>query len=340
MRVLCVSETFEENRGNDYLVNQLKDQFGFEVIYTKIRPDRHTIVSRVLRKLGFERDTDDINNRLLSELSRKIFTAIFIVKGNRIKRRTLRLIKHNYPHLKIFGWSGDNMTKWHNATIDFKRTLPLYTHFFSVNIPSYKRVVNGLTINFTFLDKCADDNAHVYRNHKITRDYNILFIGSYELDRAKLLNKIASRGHEINVFGSHWQKCKIKLNKNIIIHYHELTGSDYADAIYSSKITLGFLRKQNEDTQTSRTFEIPACKGFMLMERTYDHSRLFIEGREAEFFNGHSELLHKVELYLKNSNLRNTIAKNGYQKIINSRYLYSDMSQRIVRQIVFYHSLS
>ena len=72
--------------------------------------------------------------------------------------------------------------------------------------------------------------------------------------------------------------------KNLKIHFTDVIGDDYRKTICSSKIVLGFLRKVNADTQTSRTFEIPACGGFMLMERTENQQRLFEEGKEAEYF--------------------------------------------------------
>ena len=73
----------------------------------------------------------------------------------------------------------------------------------------------------------------------------------------------------------------IKSQKNLIIHNKPLEGKLYREAISNSKINLCFLRKANDDLQTDRTMEIPACKGFMIAERTNEQIKLFKEDIEA-----------------------------------------------------------
>jgi spore maturation protein CgeB len=329
MKVLAVSETSYQKNDEDFLINKMKDRCDLDVIYTKNDGEKLTYQYRVLRKLGFEQDLGQINERLIKKVSEKRYDVIFLVKANRVKTKTIQFIKRINPDTKIFGWSGDNMTKLHNATWSFKRSICLYDHFFSVNIASYKSIANVSGPKFTFLDKCADDHAHVFRAHQKTIDPDILFIGSYEKERATILNYLARRGYVVNVYGARWTKCKIKLSGNIIIHYRELKGEEYSNAIYSAKITLGFLRKQNDDTQTSRSFEIPGCKGFMLMERTDDHQRLFKEGQEAEFFSSKFELLKKVCYYLANDRKRKSVAENGFKRVVKGKYLYSELAKKI-----------
>ena len=80
-----------------------------------------------------------------------------------------------------------------------------------------------------------------------------------------------------------------------------------------------------------RTFEIPACGGFMLHERSAEALGFFEEGKEAEFFGSEGELKDKIGFYLKNETLRMNIAKAGYQRCLKSGYLYTDRARQILK---------
>ena len=54
----------------------------------------------------------------------------------------------------------------------------------------------------------------------------------------------------------------------------------------------------NDDLHTSRTFEIPACGGFMLSERSKEHSDFFEENKEAIFFDSAEELFNKINIFI------------------------------------------
>jgi spore maturation protein CgeB len=86
------------------------------------------------------------------------------------------------------------------------------------------------------------------------------------------------------------------------------------------KIVLGLLCKIHPDQTTTRTFEIPASGSFLLAERTEEHESLFEDEKEAIFFNSLEDLKHKVKYYLENNFERESIAKNGHEKIKNANY--------------------
>ena len=75
-------------------------------------------------------------------------------------------------------------------------------------------------------------------------------------------------------------------------------GGELARVFGASKVSLSFLRRANRDLHTSRTFEIPACGGFQLSERTEEVLNFFEEGKEIECFSSLDELKDKITYYL------------------------------------------
>jgi spore maturation protein CgeB len=76
----------------------------------------------------------------------------------------------------------------------------------------------------------------------------------------------------------------------------------------------------NYNQTASRSFEIPACGTFLLAVRTPQHLAAYAEGREAEFFGDHAELVRKARYYLEHPEERRAIARRGQQRCVSSGY--------------------
>ena len=334
LNILVVSDRSIDKSPTDFLVNAFVDKYKADVIYTKSISEKVNILDSILNRVAIELDKSNINYRLQSKLRNKRYDKVIILKGNRIYPWILRKIKIENPRLILMSWSGDNMCKWHNKSFFYHYGVNYYDVILSINIPDYKNIVNFCKKTIFFFDKRADYKLHRPMNPERKEfKFGVLFIGSYEKDRYDTLTFLAKNGVKIDIFGNMWDKCKERVHHNMRVHYKPLVGDDYVRAIFDSKISLGFLRKINNDTQTSRTFEIPSCGGFMLMERTKDHLRLFEEGREAEYFDDDKELLYKIIYYLKDNNKRELIAKNGRKRVVDSKYFFSNLADEIIREV-------
>lgn len=148
------------------------------------------------------------------------------------------------------------------------------------------------------------------------KSLDVTFIGHFEPDgRADYINALHRAGFLVNLFGSQWDKCP---KRYFWAHAHAVQtpwGKDYVDTINRSKICLAFLSKKNADVYTRRSFEIPACGTLMLSERTPELQSMFKEGVEADFFSSPEELVRKVEFYLANDSLRETVAEAGMRRL-------------------------
>jgi len=115
------------------------------------------------------------------------------------------------------------------------------------------------------------------------------------------------------VYGPCWHKLSRRSPLRPYVQSQNIFLDDYAKAIGGAKVALGFLCKENRDDYTQRTFEIPACGGLLLAERTARHQAFYVEGEEAEFFDATSpdELINKVRQLLSDDARRERIRQAG-----------------------------
>jgi spore maturation protein CgeB len=139
------------------------------------------------------------------------------------------------------------------------------------------------------------------------------FVGAYEEERADAMYRLAEAGIPVTVRGPDWRRFR-RSHRLLRVHETFLEDDAYPRAVCATKINLGFLRKMNRDLQTTRSVEIPACRAFLLAERTSEHERLFEEGKQAEYFASFDELLAKCRHYLAHDDERREIAEAGYRR--------------------------
>lgn len=248
-----------------------------------------------------------INSNIVKTLNDVNLDYIFISKGLFIAKKTIVYIKKKYPELKIIYFSNDNINLTHNTSISVRNYLKYIDLIVTMKIPSYRLSYK----NVLYIDKSYSPVHHFPVD--IEKKFDILFIGTYEKERYLSLLYISNKGLNVTVFGNDWNH--VKSTSNLNIKYHSVIGKDYREYISSSYITLCFLRKKNKDTQTSRSFEIPACGGFILAERSGEHEMIFNENENAVFFSNNDELYKKCLYYLKFKTKNSKLRKNSLSHI-------------------------
>ena len=279
----------------------------------------------------------NLNRSLLKAILFNDYNLIIINKGNSILPIILKFIRLLSPKVKVAALCLNNMSIWGNKSLAFHFGLKYYDYILTVDIPAYYNVAEHLQVKppiYSF-DKCAFPSTHLpIRKTKQILSSDILFIGSYEELRSQYIYYLANAipSCQIHVYGNGWDKMKITdLPSNLIIHGKDLVSVNYARAITNAKITLGFLRRANQDTQTSRTFEIPFCAGFMLMERSLKQQQLYCEGVEAEYFSDVDELISKVKYYIKHPCRRNKLRRAARIKSIFADNTYYTRASQLIQ---------
>ncbi|MBK9099384.1 MAG: glycosyltransferase [bacterium] len=231
--------------------------------------------------------------------------------------------------IKLVSWSLDDMYAKHNRTFYYDNGLKYYDLVVtakSYNVAELKRL--GAK-NILFQYQAYDKDFHKPFENCKEKIWDVVFVGSFEKERFESIKFLSENGIKINVWGHGWNFLDKKY-PNIIYMGGEIFKEDFAKAFTCSKISLNFLRKINRDLHTSRSIEIPACKGFMLAERTDEHKKLFTEDKEAAYFSENKELLEKVSYYLSHDDQRNKITEAGYKRCISSNYTYDDRAKEII----------
>ena len=134
------------------------------------------------------------------------------------------------------------------------------------------------------------------------------------------------------VFGPGWQRVSRWSPLRPSVQLRNIFLDDYSKAIGGAKIALGFLCKENRDDYTQRTFEIPACGGLLLAERTDRHQTYYVEGEEAEFFEADSpqELINKVRQLLSDGARRERIRQRGMAALRRQPHTYEDRMKWLI----------
>lgn len=83
----------------------------------------------------------------------------------------------------------------------------------------------------------------------------------------------------------------------------------------NSKINLNISLRSIQTGIPLRAFDIMGCGGFLLSNYQEDFLEHFVPDEDFVFYTSYEELLDKVEYYLNHAEIRQRIARNGYEKV-------------------------
>jgi spore maturation protein CgeB len=168
------------------------------------------------------------------------------------------------------------------------------------------------------------------------RARNVSFIGSPYDDRAEWFTSLFKAGIPLDISGPRapWEKELAPEVMQAVFNRGPLRGQEYREALWKSKINLCFVTKSNQDEAAQRSYEITACGGFMLAERTPRHLELFKEDEEAVFFSSKEECIAKIQRYLPDEESRNRIAAAGCRRAWSSGYDHDSLMKKLLEQAI------
>jgi spore maturation protein CgeB len=163
-------------------------------------------------------------------------------------------------------------------------------------------------------------------------DRHVSFIGTPYDNRGDFLARLWRARVPVDVSGSrlHWQAALPPDAFAAVFRVGELKGAAYREAIWRSRINLAFVTHSNRDQVAHKSFEIAACGGFLLAERTPEHLACFREDEEAVFFSDFEECRAKIDRYLNDEPARARIAAAGQRRAHSSGYDNDSVLRRLL----------
>jgi len=266
---------------------------------------------------------------------------IWVDKGMLISPKVLMACRATAQRMILLNYSPDDMMNPHNQTRNYLGSLNIYDVLVTTkphNIAELKALGarDVRLVNNSYHEK-------LHRPIPITEEdrkrygARVSFVGFCEKERSQSILSLANAGMGVRVWGPGWENSILKAHPNIQLEYQALWGKEYTLVLCASDINLCFLRKENRDTSTSRSVEIPACGAFMLAERTSVHKSLFTEDVEAVYFGSDDELVVKAKYYLDNLEARKKIAIGGLERCTRSGYGQKKMLDDLLTSIIMHY---
>lgn len=266
------------------------------------------------------------NKNFVSTVSKEKPDLLLIIKGDHVFPETLGKIKNvlSCPVVSYI-WDDPFYTDKNNFHDDYRKSnfkdgIPWYDFIFVFDTFYIEEIKRRGAKNVKYLPLAT--NPDRYKKVLITekdRDdfgYDICFVGLPFPNRVEMFESI----HEYNlgVFGDHWMKYFMLKGKKPPSYYRGKATGEIVNKIYlCSKIVLNIHHPHSMEGLNTRTFDIPACGAFEIVDYKKNVERHFEMDKEIVAFKDVSELKSKIDLYLKDSDLRNLISENGKKRVLN-----------------------
>ncbi len=325
MKVLIVAEFTEGALGVSYS-NAFKkngcEVYNFDLIneFNKVNPFS---ANRYLNSLFGYLFYPAVNKRLLDEVKLNKPDLVFIIKGAFVFPGTLIDIKNKTNSL-LFCFNPDNPFNFNKGASNknIRESIPYYDCYFIWGKFLIPELIKVGAKRVQYLPFAYDPELHypvkVGEEEKKMFGSDIAFIGSYDKEREKFLMSLVD--YDLAIWGNGWDKLSLFSPLKKKWKDRDVIGEDFSKVCNSSKIVLNHIRKQNNSAHNMKTFEIPACKGFMLTMRTKEQCEFFEEGKDIACFETPEELRSKIKQFLNDLEARNNMRENVYKKVQKHSY--------------------
>ena len=276
-----------------------------------------------------------LNRALVEQAAAFSPDVILIGKGRWFTPAALKAAK-KVSSAMLVNWGTDDPFNRADNSRDLLNSIPLYDLYVCTKkeiMSDVRRAgcANVAYVRFGYKPQVHFPEAPASDVERERFACDVMFVGGCDAHRTAYFEALvrAMPGVKLGLYGMYWERVRE------LRPYARgfAVARDYRLAVGGAKIAANLVRRANRDDHVMRTFEIPACGGFMLTERSSTHSELFAEDNEAAFFSAPEEFVTKVRSYLGRDADRAKIAAAGHRKITQGRHTYGDRLAQIVEAV-------
>ena len=263
-------------------------------------------------------------NALVASTAASFAPAIvLVVSGRHLAPETLRRVREE-TGATLVAYATDNPLVPGASTTSVRRSIPEYDVYASprrasldalrargCRLPVYVRFGYEPTVHF------EEDPAEAERAAWAS---DVVFIGGADEDRVRFFEPLVSSGDlAIRLYGRGWARTSLKRHAG-----GEVFDRQFRLAMAGTRIAPCLVRRSNRDGHVMRSFEIPACRRFLLAERTEEHLELFEEDVHAAYFVSPEELRDKTVYYLRHDSERSAMTNAAHDLVTRGCHTYRD----------------
>jgi spore maturation protein CgeB len=292
--------------------------------------------SRVLMRLLRPRLVCEYNELILDTASRLKLDVMLAFKGLFVEAKTLWLLRQ--MGVRLYNYYPDRSPFAEQCI--FIDSMWEYDCVFYTKCYWQREMFLGRFRNSVFVPHGYDPELH--RPNGLEGEgpggycHDVTVVATHTVNKEDTLERLldALPSLDLAIWGNGWERCRSKRVKPCI-QGRAVNGSAYAAALSAARINLAIMSgvvrgvAQGDET-TTRTYEIPACRGFMLHERSPELLTLFEEDKEVVCFDSAEEAAAKIKYYLAHPREREAIAEAGYGRCVPA-YSYDNRMWEILQ---------
>ncbi len=286
------------------------------------------LASRLLRKEA-TRAYREALVRACAELNPDIFLTI---KGTDLDLETLHRIRAMGIPMVMF--YPDYHFGYAQVTVDTFAQYDLFITTKSFQMDHLSEMLGPERVALVPHGYVDGTHAPVFDNREEAETFDVLYAGNHSPSKQDWLEALARSVPEASIalVGNRWEQAGRSGPLKRATLLGEKLAVGYAQAIQSGKINIalhmGAAANGWADLVSTRTFEIPACKGFMLHIDNAEVHEFFEAGSEIDTFATADELCDKVRHYLDRPDLRAAMIERAFARCVPA-YGYAARARQI-----------